>query len=86
MTDAGQLKGQVQAIVTLIEQIQRDLQKAKLGLEELSREILTLDLTSKSMHVASSARLLPVVIGGLEPVPFDLSLIASEMIQYRNKL
>jgi hypothetical protein len=84
---ADDLRIQVDGIVTRINTAQYYLQKVRNELSEIAQELLALDLGgSNSMHVASANRIFPTVLEEFELVPLDLSLIQSEMIEYRKKL
>lgn len=84
---ADELRAQVNGIVTRISTAQYHYQKAKNDLDEVTQELLALDIGgSKSPHVATSNRLLPMVLSEHQQLVFDLSLIHSEMLQYRNVL
>jgi uncharacterized protein with von Willebrand factor type A (vWA) domain len=84
---ADELKAQVDGIVTRISTAQFYLQKVRGEFDEITQELLALDLGgSNSHHVTSANRLWPTVMQEFDIVPMDLSLIHSEMIQYRRSL
>lgn len=84
---APELRAQAEEIATRISTTQFFLNKARLEINEIAQELLALDIGgSRSRHVASSNRLLPIVVSELSQLTLDLSLIDSEIRQYRDSL
>lgn len=85
--DADDLRNQVSNIITAIRTAQVNFRIADTQFSEVLQELLALDAGgSKSMHVITMNRLMPGIAQRLEQLAFDLALVESEAIMYRNKL